>query len=60
MRYTNSSFRTREERDVIKGLTDAELRVKLLAVGESEEAVSEWLDDRNAIPTSLRRKMVSL
>lgn len=58
MRYTNSAFRTREERDCIRGLNREQLIAKLISVGVPEEDAEEFSDDPNSVPTSVRTLIV--
>lgn len=58
MKETNSSFRTRAERDCVKGLSRADLHALLVNVGLSDEEAAEYCDDPHAIPTSVRKRIV--
>lgn len=59
MRTTNSSFRTREERECIKGLTTEQLIAVLVGVGVGKKEAEEYADDPNSVPTSIRKLIVA-
>ncbi len=59
MKTTNSSFRSRSERDIVRTLlAENRLEAALIAVGVGAEAAREYMDDPNAVPTSVRKLLV--
>jgi len=59
VQYSNSSFRTAAERSCIRGLSSVELIDLLVKVGVPAADAEEFADDPNAVPTSVRKLIVS-